>query len=110
MRRRDRAAPADAAAVGVQTPPRAARRRLRGGAHRSPAARLSDPARAADGSGRLARVVPALLDGPRRCARTASRSGGTGAEERKEPVSHRETYVPGPASGAEVEKDGEKWT
>jgi uncharacterized protein YndB with AHSA1/START domain len=25
-------------------------------------------------------------------------------------LSHRETYVPGPAGGAEIQKDGEKWT
>ena len=32
------------------------------------------------------------------------------AKERKEPMSNREKYVPGPAAGAEVQKDGEKWT
>src|SRR5215217_2300914 len=55
----------------VQAPARAARGRLRRGARRSPAARLSTPARAAHGGGRLAGALPALLDGPRRCARAA---------------------------------------
>src|SRR5205823_1208017 len=110
VRRRDRAPAADHADFGVQAPPRAARGRLRGVAHRSPAARLSDPAGAVHGGRCLARPVPALLDGPRRRARTPSRSDGEGTRERKEPMSNREQYAPGPAAGAEVRKDGEKWT
>src|SRR5436190_23789094 len=94
IRRRDRAPAADASDLGIQAPPRAARGGLRGGAHRSPAAHLSDPARAAHGGRCVARSVPALLDGPRRCARTPSRSDGTGAEERKGPMTSRETYEP----------------
>ena len=31
-------------------------------------------------------------------------------QERKEAMSHREQYAPGPATGADVRKDGEKWT
>ena len=97
--------------VRVQAPPRAARGRLRGGARRSPAARLSAPARAAHGGRRLAGAFPALLDGPRRCARTPSRSDGAGHPRKgREAMSNREKYAPGPAAGAEVRKDGEKWT
>src|SRR4030095_10043350 len=110
IRRRDRAPAADASNLGVQAPPGAARGRLRSVARRSPAARLSDPARAVHGGRRLAGAVPALLDGPRRCARTPSQSDGEEIQERKEPMSNREQYMPGPASGAEVRKDGEKWT
>src|SRR5512132_1075873 len=110
LRRRDRAPAADASDLRVQAPPRAARGRLRGGARRSPAARLPAPARAAHGGRRLAGAFPALLDGPRRCARTPSRSDGADIQERKEAMSNREKYEPGPAAGAEVQKDGEKWT
>src|SRR5689334_6326093 len=110
VRGRDRAAPTDAANVGVQASARAQGGRLRGVARRGPAARVPDPARAAPGSRCLARPFPALLGGPRRCARTPSRSDGGGTEERKEPMSSRESYVPGPAAGASVEKDGDKWT
>src|SRR5262245_4710985 len=108
--RRDRAPAADASSFGVQAPPRAARGGLRGVARRSPAARLSDPARAAHGGRCLARSLPALLDGPRRCARTPSRPHGAGTEAKREPMSQREKYAPGAAAGAEVKRDGEKWT
>src|SRR6266536_2229222 len=110
IRRRDPAPAADASNFGVQAPPRPARGRVRGVARRSPAARLPDPARAAHGGRCLARSFSWPLDGPRRCARTPSRSDGAGIKERKEPMSSREKYVPGPAAGAEVQKDGEKWT
>src|SRR5258705_5522814 len=94
--RRDRAPAAHAADLGVQAPPRVARGRLRGGAHRSPTPRLSTPARAAEAGRRLAGAIPALLDGARRCARTPSRSDGADFQERKEAMSNRETYAPGP--------------
>src|SRR5204862_6175175 len=105
-----RAPAADASDLRVQAPPRAARGRLRGGARRSPAARLSAPGRAPHGGRRLAGAFPARLDGPRRCTRTPSRSDGADIQERKEAMSNRENYAPGPAAGAEVQKDGEKWT
>src|ERR1041384_1760134 len=92
LRRRDRAPPGDAADLGVQAPPGVARGRLRGGAHRAPAARLSAPARAAQGGRRLAGAVPALLDVPRRQARTPSRSDGAGIRGREEAMSTREEY------------------
>src|SRR4030095_8584330 len=82
----------------------------RGGPRGSPAARLLDPARTVQGDRCLAASFPAFLDGPRGCARTPSRSDGTGTKQRKEPMSNREKYVPGPAAGAEVHKEGEKWT
>src|ERR1051326_3933789 len=110
LRWRDRAPAQDAADLGVQAPPRVARGRLRGGAHRGPAARLSAPARAAQGGRRLAGAVPAPLDRPRGPARTPSRSDGADIRERKEAMSNREEYAPGPATGAQVRKDGEKWT
>ena len=37
-------------------------------------------------------------------------AGTLSTPERKETMSSRETYAPGPAAGAEVRKDGEKWT
>src|SRR5438477_6181278 len=110
LRRRDRAPAADPSDVRVQAPPRAARGRLRGGACGGPAARLSAPAPAAHGGRRLAGAVPALLGGPRRCARTPSRSDGADTQERKEAMSKPEQYTPGAAAGAEVRKAGEKWT
>src|SRR4029079_12895381 len=35
---------------------------------------------------------------------------GADIQERKEAMSNREKYAPGPATGADVQKDGEKWT
>jgi hypothetical protein len=60
---------------------------------------------------RLARAAPPLLVGPRRCARASPRthaSSTTSGEE--ETMSSRKNYKPGPAAGAEVRKDEEKWT
>src|SRR6185503_4807016 len=71
---------------------------------------LSDPARAAHGGRCLAGSISAVLVGPRRCARAPSRSDGAGTQERKESMSNRDTYMPGPASGASVQKDGDRWT
>src|SRR5881394_173018 len=50
------------------------------------------------------------MDRARGCARTPSRSDGTNTEERKAPMSNRENYLPGPAAGAAVQKDRERWT
>ena len=70
---------------------------------------------AAQGTGRLARSVPALLVKARRCPGETPGSNGPNGEsavgERKEKeMSSREQYEPGAASGAEVQKDGDKWT
>src|SRR5437899_956009 len=63
-------------------------------------------------------LAPVLVDARRR-ARTPSRSDGAAARaretrsrptERKEVMNHRESYMPGPAAGAEVKKDGDQWT
>src|SRR5262249_28329147 len=95
VRRGTRGPAPDATAFGPERPPGPARGRIGGGARRSAAARLSDPTRAAHGSRRLARSFPALLDGPRRCARTPSRSDGAGTKEGDESMSNREKYEPG---------------
>src|SRR3954464_13880630 len=60
----------------------------------------------------MAHSLPALLVEARRCSRATLGQDGYGAHcERKEKVmSLREQYAPGAASGAEVKKDGEKWT
>src|SRR5262249_54901571 len=108
--RGERARAVDAATLGVRASPRAARGGLRGSTGRRPAARLPPPPRAVHGIRRLARSVPALLGSPRRRARTPSRSDEPGAGETKEPMSNREKYVPGPATGAEIDKQGERWT
>src|SRR5581483_11007789 len=72
---------------------------------------LPDPAGAAAGGGCVARALPSLLVGASRRSRTSPRphGGGAAAPERKEAMS-RETYAPGPAAGARIEKDGDKWT
>src|SRR5881296_2182757 len=110
----------DAPALGVETPPGAAGGRLRGVAGRGPAPRLPAPARTPHGSGFLARPVPPVLVGPRRCARTPPGSHGTAARtetqetksnlEGEEAMSNRESYIPGAAADAEVRKDGDNWT
>src|SRR4030095_13569682 len=120
VRRRARAPAPDAPALGVETPPGAAGDRLRGVTGRRAAPRLPAPTRTAHGSGFLARPVPEILVGPRRCARTPPGPHGTAAHtetqesrstpERKETMIHRESYAPGPAAGAEVRKDGDAWT
>src|SRR5678816_1585473 len=63
----------------------------------------------------MARSLPALLVEARRCPRAAPGKDGKDGEpvlcERKEKdMSSPEQYTPGPASGAEVRKDGEHWT
>ena len=60
----------------------------------------------------LAGAVPPLLVGPCGCAGTAPRPHGHSREEegKEKKMTSREQYIPGPASGAHIEKDGEKWT
>src|SRR5437762_2206729 len=59
----------------------------------------------------MAPPFPALLVEARGCAgATLGRDGEGALRERKEKMSSREHYAPGAASGAEVRKDGDKWT
>jgi uncharacterized protein YndB with AHSA1/START domain len=60
----------------------------------------------------MAGSVPSVLVRSRRCSRTPPRPHGsinTNEKEGKEKVTDRDQYTPGPARGAEVRKDGEKW-
>src|SRR3954463_7720627 len=112
---RDRAAAGDATADSVQAPPGVARSRLRRVHHRRPAPCLPAQARRASGAGCVARAVPAILVGSRRCARAPPRSHPPenthyNKEDEEQKMTDRERYTPGPASGAEVRKDGEQWT
>src|SRR5689334_6351749 len=120
--RRARAPARHAAALGVQAPPRAARRGLRRVAGRGATSRLSTPARTAGRARDVARPVPPLLVGTRGRARASFGSHGsqtvearltqTTHSERKErqTMTTRQSYMPGPAAGAEIRKEGEKWT
>src|SRR3954462_4243267 len=110
FRRRARAAAAPAADLGLEAPQGAARRLLRRSTRRSATARLSLSPRATDGRRRLARAVPAILDGACRYTRTSPRPDGTRSKERKEPMSNPEKYVPSPLMNAKVQKDDELWT
>ena len=62
----------------------------------------------------MAHPVPPVLVRSRGRARTPPRPRGsintTDKEDKEEKVNAREQYAPGPASGAQVRKDGEKWT
>src|SRR5262249_16171147 len=70
--------------------------------------------RTTSGSGCLAGSVPSVLVRSCGCARTPPRPhGSVNTNEKKDTekrVTHREQYAPGPATGAQVRKDGEKWT
>src|SRR5438093_2952113 len=67
---------------------------------------------AAHGARRLAPSLPALLVKARRCPGATLGQDGEGAlcERKEKDMISREQYAPGAASGAEVRKDGEKWT
>src|SRR5262245_14649660 len=111
---RNRTSTWDAAAHRVKASARAARRRFRGihGGRTAPS--LPPEAGTVSRNGCLARSVPAVLVRSCGCARTPSRphsSINTNQEEDKEKkVTAREQYELGPASGAQVRKDGDKWT
>ena len=110
---RDRAPAAYAAADRVKAPAGAARGRFRGidGGRTTPS--LPAEARTSSGGGCLAGAVPSIVVGSPGCSRAPPRSHGseeTAEKENKEKMTDREHYTPGPASGAEVRKDGEKWT
>jgi DNA-binding transcriptional ArsR family regulator len=65
-------------------------------------------------TGSLAGSVPSVLVRSRRCSRTPPRPHGSintnEKEDKEKKMTDREQYTPGPASGAQVRKDGEKWT
>src|SRR5438876_8782355 len=110
---RDRASASYAAADRVKAPASAARGRFRGihGGRTAPS--LPAETRTISGGGCLAGSVPPVLVRSRRCSRTPPRPHGsvnTNEKEDKEKMTDREQYAPGPASGAQVRKDGEKWT
>src|SRR5215813_4565721 len=62
----------------------------------------------------MAGSVPSILVRSRRCSRTPPRPHGqintNEKQEKEKKMSNRAQYTPGPASGAQVRKDGEKWT
>jgi hypothetical protein len=61
----------------------------------------------------MAGSIPSVLVRSRRCSRTPPRPHGsvnTNEKEDKERMTDHQQYAPGPASGAQVRKDGEKWT
>src|SRR5213593_2994425 len=111
---RDRASASYAAADSVKAPASAAKGRFRGIHGGRAAPPLPAEARTTSGGGCLAGSVPSVLVRSRRCSRTPPRPHGsinTNEEEDKEKkMTEREQYTPGPASGAQVRKDGEKWT
>src|SRR5205823_1623141 len=111
---RDRASASYATADRVKAPASAARSRFRGihGGRTTPS--LPTEARTTSGGGCLAGSVPSLLVGSRGCSRTPPRTHGSEntneKEDKEKKMTDREQYTPGPASGAQVRKDGEKWT
>src|SRR5260370_14092849 len=111
---RDRASAWYAAAGRLQAPARAARgrfRRIHGGCT---APSLPAEIGTTSGDRRLAGSVPPVLVRSRGCSRTPPRPHGsihtTEKEDKEKKMTTREQYTPGPASGAQVRKDGEKWT
>src|SRR5467141_1050324 len=111
---RDRASASYAAADRVKAPASAARGRFRGVHGGRTAASLPAEARTTSGGGCLAGSVPSVLVRSRRCSRTPPRPHGSTntneKEDKEKKMTLRELYAPGPASGAQVRKDGEKWT
>src|SRR5258706_994615 len=111
---RDRASASYAAAHRVKAPASAARGRYRGihGGRTAPS--LPTEARATSGGRCLAGSVPPVLVRSRRCSRAPPRPHGSidtnETEDTEKKMTDRLQYAPGPASGAQVRKDGEKWT
>src|SRR3989442_3031074 len=111
---RDRASASYAAADRVKAPASAARGRFRGihGGRTAPS--LPAEARTASGGRCLAGSVPPVLVRSRGCSRTPPRPHGSidanEKEDKEKKMTDREPYAPGPASGAQVRKDGDKWT
>src|SRR6202158_2540626 len=111
---RDRASASYAAADRVKAPASAARGRFRGIHGGCTAPSLPTEARITSGGGCLAGSVPPVLVRSRRCSRTPPRPHGSintnEKEDKEKKMTDRDQYTPDPASGAEVRKDGEKWT
>src|SRR5258706_16211748 len=110
---RDRASTSYDAADGVKAPASAARGRFRGihGGRTAPS--LPVETRTISRGGCLAGSVPPVLVRSRRCSRTPSRPYGSvntnEKEDKEKTMTDRQQYTPGPASGAQVRKDGEQW-
>src|SRR5215472_11723321 len=111
---RDRASASHAAADRVQAPASAAGGRFRGIHCGRTAPSLPAQTGTASGGGCLAVSLSPLLVRSRGCSRTAPRPHGSNhaneKEDKEKKMIDREPYTPGPASGAQVRKDGEKWT
>src|SRR2546425_6933319 len=111
---RDRASTSYAAADRVKAPASAARGRFRGihGGRTAPS--LPTETWTTSGGGSLAGSVPPVLVRSRGCSRTPPRPHGSintnEKEDKEKKMTDREQYTPGPASGAQVRKDGAKWT
>src|SRR5262249_14768650 len=111
---RDRASASNHAADRVKAPASAARSRVRRihGGRTAPS--LPAESRRISGGRCLAGSVPSVLVRSRRCSRTPPRPHGSintnEKEDKEKKMNDREQYTPGPASGAQVRKDGEKWT
>src|SRR3954454_10311914 len=112
--RRHRASAAYVTTDRLQAPASPARGRFRRVDGRRAASPVSAQARATPGGGCLAGSVPPLLVRSPRCSRTAPRPGGSindnQKEDTEETMTDRAQYAPGPAAGAQVRKDGDKWT
>src|SRR5215203_1836883 len=111
FRRRNRAKASAFAAIGVETPSRAERRRLRRITGRCSAAPLSASTRATDGDGRVAGSLPPLLVKASRCAGATPRQHGSTRKEitsdkKEKQMKNASAYSPGPAS-AEIQKNGD---
>src|SRR5437762_10310878 len=111
---RDRASASYAAADRVEAPARAARGRFRGIHGGRTAPPLPTESGTTSGGRCLAGSVPSVLVRSRGCSRTPPRPhGSTNTNEREDKektMTDREPYAPGPASGAQVRQEGEKWT
>src|SRR5262249_53095340 len=116
--RRDRTSTRDGAAGRVEAPAGAARGRRRGIDRGRATPCLPAEAGTAAGDRRLARAVPAVLVRARRRPRATPRPHESTSNDEKDHAEKdeekkmiaREQYTPGPAAGAQVQKDGEKWT
>src|SRR5262249_28759197 len=91
------APPSPAAAVGLQAPQGLGWGCLRRLTRGCQAAGLSPQPKPAPGPGRMARAIPPLLVEARRCPGRALGADGEGlTRERKEAMTSREEYTPGP--------------
>src|SRR5438270_551372 len=111
---RDRASASYAAADRVKALASADRKSTRLNYSHSQTPYVAADAKKKSGGGCLAGSVPSVLVRSRRCSRTSPRPHGSinknETEDKEKKMTDREPYAPGPASGAQVRKDGEKWT